>query len=67
MTDNQFNKLQHNDRNILISFCQWTEQKQNNFLTFCAFYNKINGEGISKLSIIDNKVSMILININTLF
>ena len=34
MTDNQFNKLQHNDRNILISFCQWTVQNQTNFQMF---------------------------------
>ena len=66
MTDNQFNKMQHNDRSILISFCQWTKQKQNNFLTFCTFYSKINGEGISKLSVIDNKLSIVLINRSTL-
>ena len=34
MTDNQFNKLQHNDRNILIWFCQWTIQSRLIFAHF---------------------------------
>ena len=39
MTDNQFNKLQHNDRNILISFCQWTMQARFTFAR-SFFYTK---------------------------